>query len=282
AQEGCNLTRAASLDMTIESSGRIIVPVGIGGKTRNFLIDTGGLLSSISSEIVDAEGMRRDSIGNERVMMFGGERIKSFTVGENIDIGGLHAPRLSLLILPPHHMEAGTDGILGQDILRAYDDDFDFANARFNLFVPNKCSGSVVYWAPAAPYAEIPFTNDDNGHISLPLELDGHRVQSILDTGAWRTTMRLEYAMSAYGLKQSDLKPYSDTTDTGVFKYPFKSLTIGGVTVSNPDVVLVPNAAWGRFNTGPDLILGMGVLRQLHLYIAYKQKRLFVTSASAH
>ncbi|MBV9540300.1 MAG: hypothetical protein JO167_03450, partial [Alphaproteobacteria bacterium] len=29
AQEGCNLTRAASLDMTIESSGRIIVPVGI-------------------------------------------------------------------------------------------------------------------------------------------------------------------------------------------------------------------------------------------------------------
>jgi hypothetical protein len=32
----------------------------------------------------------------------------------------------------------------------------------------------------------------------------------------------------------------------------------------------------------PKMILGMGVLRQLHLFIAYKERNIYVTAASAH
>jgi hypothetical protein len=30
---------------------------------------------------------------------------------------------------------------------------------------------------------------------------------------------------------------------------------------------------------GDDVILGMGILRQLHLYIAYKEEKLYITPA---
>jgi hypothetical protein len=36
------------------------------------------------------------------------------------------------------------------------------------------------------------------------------------------------------------------------------------------------------FDSETKLILGMGILRQLHIYIAYREKKLYVTAASAH
>jgi hypothetical protein len=49
--------------------------------------------------------------------------------------------------------------------------------------------------------------------------------------------------------------------------------------------MLVPDKVSGTARFGhsdPTIILGMGILRQLHLYIAYREKNLYVTPASAH
>ena len=55
---------------------------------------------------------------------------------------------------------------------------------------------------------------------------------------------------------------------------PFKKLTIGGVTVSDPDVMIQTNTRqW------PDLILGTSVLRQLDFCVAYDPEKLFVHSS---
>ena len=67
-------------------------------------------------------------------------------------------------------------------------------------------------------------------------------------------------------------------------RYPFKLLTLQGVAVNNPDLVLVADDAskvMGGYRE-PKLILGMGILRQLHVYIAYKERNIYVTTATAH
>jgi len=57
--------------------------------------------------------------------------------------------------------------------------------------------------------------------------------------------------------------------------------SLGGVSVENPDLLLYPRGAMA-LPGDPELILGMGILRQLHMYIAYKERKLYVTAASAH
>ena len=73
------------------------------------------------------------------------------------------------------------------------------------------------------------------------------------------------------------LQPDTDPDLGGrIYRYPFKSLTFGGVAIDNPDIVLVPDAQ-SRFPGGHRFVLGMNILRRLHLYIAYREKKLYVT-----
>jgi hypothetical protein len=59
-------------------------------------------------------------------------------------------------------------------------------------------------------------------------------------------------------------------------------MTFGGVSVVNPDIMLVPDSVSRMHASSDHIVLGMGILRQLHLYIAYHEKELYVTPASAH
>ncbi|HKD21597.1 MAG TPA: hypothetical protein VKB71_06270, partial [Rhizomicrobium sp.] len=73
----------------------------------------------------------------------------------------------------------------------------------------------------------------------------------------------------------------------------FMHISFGGVTVSDPDVVLVPDSydelgkEMGIESRLPrdaiehwDMVIGMNVLRHLHIYIAYKEQKLYITPAS--
>jgi hypothetical protein len=52
--------------------------------------------------------------------------------------------------------------------------------------------------------------------------------------------------------------------------------------VSYPDIVLIPDRESKVGASGPKMLLGMNVLRHLHLYIAYGEHKLYVTPATAH
>jgi hypothetical protein len=97
--------------------------------------------------------------------------------------------------------------------------------------------------------------------------------------------MSLETAERLFGIDAKSLQalptPISGTEGL-TYRYPFKSVTFSGenesgVTVNNPDILLVPNA----LSHAPGVtIIGMGILRQLHLYIAYREHKLYVSQAA--
>jgi len=140
----------------------------------------------------------------------------------------------------------------------------------------------MAYWT-TQDHAEIPFGLDKVGHVRLIVELDGKKIPAHLDTGSSRSVLSLDEAENLFGFKETDaaLKSLASTPTGHVFKYPFKTLTFGSVTVQNPDLELVSSIDEG-LPGGPPLILGMGILRQLHMYIAYRENVLYVTAASAH
>jgi hypothetical protein len=278
----CDLVRAASLDMATDPAGGQVVPMMIGGRTANLLIDTGGIDSMLTESFVTSLNLRVAPLPGRYVMMFGGYRLDRFAVGHDIDLGGLKAPYKEFIIMPNGHLPDGIDGTLAPDIMRAYDDEFDFAGAKLNLFLSNHCQTNMAYWT-MSEHAEIPLEQDHFGHISFLVTLDGEKVRATLDTGTSRSVLNLEEAEDLFGFTESDpqLKTLEKTDNGHVYKYPFKSLNFSGVSVINPDLTLFSSRDEG-IRGEPKLILGMGILRQLHMYIAYKEQALYVTAASAH
>jgi predicted aspartyl protease len=280
--EPCSLVRAASLDMATDPGGGQVVPMTIGGRTANLLVDTGGIDSMLTQSFVASLNLRVAPLPGRYVTMFGGYRLDRFAVGHDINLGGLKAPYKEFIIMPNGHLSDEIDGTLAPDILRAYDDEFDFAGAKLNLFLSNHCQTNMAYWTKSE-HAEIPFEQDHFGHISFLVTLDGKKIHATLDTGSARSIFNLEQAEDLFGFTESDPQLQTlKTTDSGhISKYPFKSLNFSGVSVANPDLTLYTKGD-ERIPGGPELILGMGILRQLHMYIAYKEQALYVTAASAH
>jgi predicted aspartyl protease len=283
AGEDCRLVQVAMLDMGTDSSGSVYVPMIIGGQSVNMLIDTGGIFSMLTEDSVQRLGLKKLPAFDASVVMFGGKRITQYTEAHDVSLGGLKAASMPMQVLPTGALVGETGGIIAPNILRSYDDDFDFANAKFRLFSPDHCPGKVVYWT-AGGYAEIPFTLDREGHIDLPVQIDGKSIRATLDTGAWRSAMSLQTARHMFHIDENDPKL---TAAPGVsswhgLHYPFEKLTLDDVAVEHPDLVLISDDASHFYGDSPKLLLGMGILRQLHLYIAYREKKLYVTAASAH
>jgi hypothetical protein len=79
-----------------------------------------------------------------------------------------------------------------------------------------------------------------------------------------------------------------------MWRHRFKSLSLAGLEVANPEVAIIPDKMSAKLNswsTGtqmdkptfdkPPMLIGMNVLRHLHVYIAYKEKKLYITPAAS-
>ena len=79
------------------------------------------------------------------------------------------------------------------------------------------------------------------------------------------------------------------------FGHVFSSLDFGGVAVANPHVAIIPDLVGAKdpnngFTTGSrvqrvddglasDLTVGMDVLKHLHIYIAFDERKLYISAA---
>lgn len=280
AQEKCTLHRAVSLPMTVTETGRISIPMTFGGTTVDMLVDTGSPGTGLAQEMADKLGLDVHHTIAGRAF-YGGRRVTRTTVARDVALANLKMDTFPVGIMPDE-LDAGAEGLLGQDIMSAYDLDFDFAGGKLNLYSTDHCAGRVVYWTDG-PVAVVPFKQDGSDHVLVKVTLDGKEFLAALDTGNPRTVADWNTVASALGLTESsaDVKPNSEGHMPG-YSYPFKTLTFGGITVAHPDVTLVPTKLSGMGNGNPIVVLGINVLRQFHLYVANGEQNLYITSASAH
>jgi Aspartyl protease/gag-polyprotein putative aspartyl protease len=282
AADACHLTRLASLDMPIDKFEGASVPMTVGDRTLHLLIDTGGVDSMLTQSAVKSLDLVTDIITGMQVRMFGGIQIDRTAKAHDVSFGNLKAPTLQFLVMPDGHMASNLDGTLAPDILRNYDADFDFANAKFSLFSSDHCTGKVVWWT-AAPYAQVPINMDDAHHLEIVVELDGKEVRATVDTGASISILNLEEAERLFGFNETspDVESVDTASRSHTYKYPFKLLNFEGVAVSNPDIRLYPSSG-SLMADGPKMIIGMNILRHMHMYVAYHEQKIYLTAASAH
>jgi predicted aspartyl protease len=277
----CNLTVLAGLDMRTLADGRISIPVKANGQDLFLMVDTGGSQSTISPPIAAKMQLplRVSSIKLATI----GDMAGHLATFKDFSLASLSTHNISFFVQPPGWSGVGS---IASDLLRGYDVDFDFAGSKFNLISPRHCPGKVVYWTKDSAVAIVPLMVDGNsGHIRIPVTLDGKKMEATIDTGADNSVMSAAAASSYLNLdEQSPGMKAENAIINGVamkqYRYAFKSLGFEGIAVSNPDVVILPNQDMRYL--GSDIILGVDILRQLHMYIAYKEGKLYLSSATAH
>jgi hypothetical protein len=164
-------------------------------------------------------------------------------------------------------------------------------------FSPDHCPGHVVYW-PHAALSITPMTFRDR-HIRLPVKVDGKELTAEIDTGATNTSMNADAARRLFDIvpESAGNIPLNSQGMVAAFGRVFSTLDFEGVAVSNPHVVIMPNLVGTKdpnngFQTGsrakkvdddvdrPDMLIGMDILKKLHLYIAFGEKRIYISEAS--
>ena len=277
---------------------RLYVPVELGGKSRELLLDTGAGFTMVDQSLVDELGLQtRES--SVRTFDLAG-RASDRYVETSFKLGRLGYPKFSLQV-GTGLQEAGEPamtGLLGTSFLAFFDVAIDPAGKSLDLVLPDHCPDQVIFW-PTTAVAKIPLDFTDYTLI-VEVKLDGKPVKAILDTGAATSTLRINTAERLF-----DLKPGSpDTPASGVlngnerfttYHHVFKTLDFGGVNVANIDIDLIPDRVTREFREKPTgsligvvpqsvaapMLIGMDVLRHTRFYISYKARTLYVTPPTA-
>jgi predicted aspartyl protease len=281
----CHLMQIASLGIVPESHGLAAIPAAVNGHAIQMFVDTGEITSAISSDMVGTLGLHAKQ-APITMMAPGNVRSNNYVVLDKFELAPLKIPHLEMMVVPSQSLPNDVQGILGPSIMKNMDVEFDFAHAKFNLFSPDHCEHNVVYWTKDA-YAEIPISVDHSFHINIAVKLDGEILHAILDSGAQHSTMGLDTARSLFDLdeKSPGMKSVNNAHVNGqraveIYRYTFATMSFGGVQVNNPTISILPNSSYPRYF--PDILVGIDILRQLHLYISYNEKRLYVTPAGAY
>lgn len=280
----CTLDRVASVPMLRDTVGRPTIRVKLNGHDARLLVDTGGIVSLISPGVASALHIERKPLPpGVLVMASGASLVESGTV-KTLQLGRLVAKNAKFFVAPSGYVAFGIAGSFGADFLRAWDVDFDFGANRFNLFSPKHCRGEVVYWTKSA-YVARPFELNSSKHIQIRVKLNGRTLRAIIDTGSDYSAMNLDLARRLYHIEDTALGPLSplphdafgrETDKPKAYRYRFTKLDLDGIAVKNPEIDLIPNLTLGS----EQLIIGMSVLDKLHLYIAYKERKLYMTLAN--
>ncbi|HET7084693.1 MAG TPA: aspartyl protease family protein [Rhizomicrobium sp.] len=262
----CAPARLAAIRIGTLPDGRIVVPVTVETQALYFLLDTGGVSTTMKWDL--AKEMKLPVRQTEHTLVgVGGSTLNFALAGENFSVGSLRVENKPIYVETRPLLFA--DGTLASDILSGYDVEIDVPQGRLNLFAPGYCAPPE--WGSATMAIDI----SRSGHVRFPVKIDGATIDAVLDTGSaisligMRAAAQLGVYPNSPGLRR--------TRDAGkypIYTYPFQSMEIGGLAVKNPSIAI---AADGLIPSN-DLVLGMDMLSQMHLAIAYGSKRLYIAN----
>jgi len=261
---------------------------------------TDGAFSMGQAQATDINGVARGftftsaagETGSNAVAIYDarGTMFHSWTDAKSFILGSMHTDHLQFVVtnLP----QPGSGGILATDFFRKYDFDLNFAGHRLNMFASDHCPGQVLYWrAPGA--AKLPFRYQ-NGRIIVRVTVDGREMDAVIDTGSPRSELQFDDVDSLF--YRGPNSAGTMLQDDGNYAYNFAVLSFGNVTIYHPYLVLTHSVLMRGANSGPQtgtllrnvdhtstqpaLVIGTDLLKLLHIYIAFKERMVYVTQGS--
>jgi predicted aspartyl protease len=260
--------------------GTLAVTAKINNSTIDMGLDTGAqtLVTPDTSGRFDfaPDGYRRvRAIGTagtavvDKVLLsnfeFAGKRYKTFSVAEI----ALPAPSSSKMLVNP------LAGLIGSDLLSEYDIDLDLEGKSMTLYKVRGCAKVTPPWPE--PYTPVAVKITSRHNIILPVEVEGHRLPALLDTGATHFAISRRGAIKS-GVTEAQLRadPKREVSGVGGMNvnqpvHSFQTLVIGGETFRNVAIPLT-DARLGD----AEVLVGLTYLTPRRAWISYATGMLFI------
>jgi predicted aspartyl protease len=272
----CRLTTAAALPVR-NVRNFILVPVRLNGQERMFLVDTGAQTSTLTPETAAALRLPRDGTrATVLVGVSGSVRVPNVLV-KRFDLGRLTLADKSFGVgaIPAFPgVTPAVAGLLGADVLSAYDVDLDLPRARLTLYAAQGCADYQPFPARVA----VPLHRSHGGLAFLDAVVNGRSVRALLDTGA-RTTLLSRSTAAGLGVTDAALAGDPRRRGQGIglgaidlHQHRFAEFGLPGnvqrdVAVDVGDMHL----------PGVEMLLGADYLSARRTWISYSTGRLFVS-----
>jgi len=295
AADGCQLGSFAELPVTMEGL-RPIVEAKINGVDVHFVADSGAFYSMIS-EAAAAElnlpvrALRPGATGSR--LGFGGPQFYLRGVG-----GGSAVPRvttaqtLTLAQYSIHRVDflvGGTDfgggsvvGLLGENLIRVADVEYDLAHGVLRLIKPDRCgSRPLAYWATPSEAIGVVDLDEPTPLEPMPIgwaSVNGVKIRVGFDTGSPLSTLSLIAARHAGitpdtpGVQPAGTMLGIGRNATQVWAAPIATFQMGGEEIKNTRL-LIGDLRLGDF----DMLIGDDFFLAHRIYVANGQRKLYFT-----
>ena len=267
----------------LRSHGRFVAPVRIDDYSAVLmLIDSGAQGTGLAPGALASLHLKEDPRRTDWSFGVDGRMKSHPSIASALTIGAVHwAGPLRIGPMNINRLEDDGDpaaplGLVGADLMSAYDVELDFP-AQTIAFYDSACGadvqppwrGPVDAFAPGDGLPKL---------FTIPVTLDGHVVQAVVDTGATSTVISRDVAV-ALGVDPAVLAQDRAGSAIGLAGVPtvthlhrFDTIKIGSATYANPLVAVQEHPFAGGF----DMLLGMDFLRQRKLWLSYSTGRVFI------
>jgi predicted aspartyl protease/tetratricopeptide (TPR) repeat protein len=276
---GCTLQKLAELPVTMAGL-RPLVPVTLDGARLSLLLDSGAFYSMLTPETASRLGL---ALGPApfglRVGGVGGAAPVQAATVASFGFADVALKDVQFIV-GGSTPGAGAAGILGQNVLRIADVEYDFADGVTRLMRPVHCGhASLAYWARSLPVSTLDIAPTSAGApwAVMTARLNGRRISVMLDSGASTSLLTLSAARRAGITPQS-----AGVTGAGAvmgvghslvmtWRIPIDELQIGDERIRHTHILMgdVP----GDF----DLLLGTDFLLSHRIYVSNSQHRMYFT-----
>lgn len=276
----CPLVELA--EIPVETHGNMLfVHATVQGSPVVLLVDTGAERTLLTETAVERLHLSRDYQHATRTYGIGSPTASwDAKLPDGLTIGGARFPVDSITVGRFGIMHAGgntADGLLGADVLLAFDIDLDMANHRLTLYRPRAaCPEAGPPWHE--PYVRLAGIVTRNDRLLVPFELDGVAGLGVIDTGAQlssisvRMAQRLGLAEEVLAVDRTVMAHGAAPDQVEVRIHRFRELRIGPVAMHWPTLPVVPMT-----DGMGDALVGADFLRGWRVWVSFATNQVFVT-----
>ncbi len=276
----CPLIRETTMPIEMHRN-MLFVTVQIQGQPVKLLVDTGAERTLLTEDTVQRLHLPRDYTHATRTYGIGDATAAwDALLPKGMVLGNVQFPvdRVTVGRFGIAHVGGdAADGLLGADILLAFDLDLDLPKQELTLYrARRQCPNAAPPWQE--PYLNVAGVTTRADRLLVPFELDGVSGMAVVDTGAQlssvseRMAERMGVAANVLSNDHTVMAHGAAPNQIAVPVHRFRELRVGPAVIEGPALPVVPMTG----GMG-DALVGADFLKGRRTWLSYSTHRIFVT-----
>lgn len=277
----CLVVARAKLPISLHE-GKIMVSVKLNDQPVRMMVDTGSNISVIAPHIAESLG---GTYNRDRLVQFDGmgghlDAQHPYKV-KTIQLGPLHWFDFEVMVAhvaraKKRNAPDAAAGIIGSDLLRRYDVEFDFQRGEMAFYQAPNCKGDFVPWVK--PYKVLHSPPNRRGFFIVPVELNGRTLSALVDTGANAIFVDRTAAI-AVGIDPTALEAAPKIPTIGIdgVEVPTRFYRFDSMDIADRKFRHHPLAVSDApLPNGIDMLLGMDFWWHYRMWMSYQTGQVFI------